>query len=516
MIKLLIVDDEAKTRNGLLNHIDWVDIGIDIIQSAASGAEAIALCQDFLPDIILSDIRMRGMSGIELCEEIRKLNPNCKIIFISGYSDKEYLKAAIHLNAVDYVEKPVRPSSLKEIVRKTVADVREEQLTLNLDHEKYISQVRRNVLLSLTCPSSVAVPVSASETNAVLKKAYSLYRVCILHTAAPVLNLRRFMDSFPCLDESQPRSDRLCVYSCFKDNRNIILLLSGDQNALALQGAYLSALSLAVTHYSKDNQRLFLAYGSLANTRQEIPDSYANALFAMQSVIYRGYQSCADCSEGFPRAIIPFDSALFGEFQTALHQHDFSGLQRVLKKTYDYLCLTHPMNIGFVQHIYYSFYQEILYESGQINPLSEHTAPSNEIGSLDTLQEMNDYLSAQLADIFRNAEQKRVSHASLHAVISCIQNSYSDPDLSVRKLAANVYLTPTYLSTLFKQQLGLTISEYLTDVRIRHAKSLIRGTQYPLSQVAQMVGYEDANYFARIFKKTTGITPTEYRDGCNT
>ena len=515
MIKLLIVDDEAKTRNGLLNHIDWTGIGIDMIQSAASGAEAVSLCQDFLPDIVLSDIRMRGMSGIELCEEIKRQNPSCKIIFISGYSDKEYLKAAIHLNAVDYVEKPVRPSALKETVRKTVAAIREEQITLNLDHEKYISQLRHNVLLALICPSTATASVSENEINAVLRPPFSLYRVCILHTYTPVLNLRRFMDSFPYLEEKQIRNNKLCIYFCFKDNRNIILLLSGERNDLDIQSAYLSTLASAVCRYNRDDQRLFLAIGSLAGARQEISASYANALFAMQSVIYRGYQSYADCSECFPQTIIPFDSALFGEFQSALHQHDLSGMERVLNKTSDYLYHTYPMNIGFVQHIYYSFYQEILYEFGQISPLSEYTGPANEIGSLDTLQELNDYLTSQLADVFRNAEQKRISHASLQAVISRIQNSYADPALSVRNLAANVYLTPTYLSTLFKQQLGITISEYLTDVRIRHAKSLIRSTQYPLSQFARLVGYDDANYFTRIFKKTTGITPTEYREGGN-
>ena len=97
MIQLLLVDDEAKTRNGLLKHVDWEKLGIDMVQTAQSAQEALALCEEYQPDILISDIRMRKMNGLEMSSILSQKYPSCKIIIISGYADKEYLKAAIEL-----------------------------------------------------------------------------------------------------------------------------------------------------------------------------------------------------------------------------------------------------------------------------------------------------------------------------------------------------------------------------------------------------------------------------------
>lgn len=125
MIRLLIVDDESATRNGLLRYMDWKGLGVDMIQTAESGQEALAMCEDFQPDLVLSDIRMRGMNGVEMCTILHEKYPECRIIFISGYSDKEYLKAAIELGAVNYVEKPVDTEELKRAVQKAMASILE-------------------------------------------------------------------------------------------------------------------------------------------------------------------------------------------------------------------------------------------------------------------------------------------------------------------------------------------------------------------------------------------------------
>lgn len=106
-MNLLIVDDETTTRNGLIRHVNWSSFGIQNIELAASGMEALERCSSFAPDIILSDIRMPEMNGIELCRRLRTQYPDCVILFLSGYSDKEYLHSAIDLGAVDYIEKPI-------------------------------------------------------------------------------------------------------------------------------------------------------------------------------------------------------------------------------------------------------------------------------------------------------------------------------------------------------------------------------------------------------------------------
>ena len=123
-IRLLIVEDEAPIRNGISRHIRWQELGVDEIRCAANAEEALSMQQEFHPDIVLSDIRMPGMLGTDMCRKIHELSPDTRFIFISGYSDKEYLMAAIDLQAIGYVEKPIDGKELAELVRQAVQQIR--------------------------------------------------------------------------------------------------------------------------------------------------------------------------------------------------------------------------------------------------------------------------------------------------------------------------------------------------------------------------------------------------------
>jgi len=128
--KLLLVDDESVTRRGLLRSVPWAALGVSEIREARDGVEALRLTRQFRPDIVVTDVRMPRLNGIELAAEIRKLLPAVKLIFISGYSDKEYLRSAIRLGAVDYVEKPINLEEFTQAIRQaagqTAAAVPEE------------------------------------------------------------------------------------------------------------------------------------------------------------------------------------------------------------------------------------------------------------------------------------------------------------------------------------------------------------------------------------------------------
>ena len=126
MLGILIVEDEAIIRKGIEKMIDWQSMGIQIVKSAANPRQAFSVCSDFIPDIIISDIRMPGMDGIAFCTQFRQAFPECQIIFISGFSDKEYLMAAIHLKVINYVEKPINQKELAEAIQMAVDAVLEK------------------------------------------------------------------------------------------------------------------------------------------------------------------------------------------------------------------------------------------------------------------------------------------------------------------------------------------------------------------------------------------------------
>jgi len=140
-MKLLIADDDAFIRAGITKNINWSEYGIMSIETAEDGLEAFEISLWFMPDILLTDVKMPRVDGIELAKKIRQSIPDCKIIFMSAYSDKEYLKSAIRLSAVDYVEKPFRPSDLKEIIEKiTQVGVKDQPHVSNETSRAWIAQ----------------------------------------------------------------------------------------------------------------------------------------------------------------------------------------------------------------------------------------------------------------------------------------------------------------------------------------------------------------------------------------
>lgn len=146
-MKLIVVEDEKVIRNGLLKHVPWQRLGVAEVESAANGEEALAKAESFRPDIVLSDIRMPGMSGVELCRKFKEKYPEIEIIFSTGYADKEYLKAAIDLHAVGYVEKPVNVKLLSENVEEAVRRVKDRRKSERAKLRNYLLEVDTDVSL---------------------------------------------------------------------------------------------------------------------------------------------------------------------------------------------------------------------------------------------------------------------------------------------------------------------------------------------------------------------------------
>ena len=136
-IRAIIVEDEATIRNGMLRHVKWNELGVDEVEAAENAEQAMGMFETYRPDIILSDIRMPGMYGTELCRAYRQWLPDCQIIFVSGYSDKEYLTSAIRLGAVSYIEKPIDVEELSGAIRTAVSRI------------QHIYQQKQEVLYSM-------------------------------------------------------------------------------------------------------------------------------------------------------------------------------------------------------------------------------------------------------------------------------------------------------------------------------------------------------------------------------
>ncbi len=515
MIQLLLVDDEAKTRNGLLNHIDWEKLGIDMLQTAKSAEEAMEICRQYQPDIILSDIRMRRMNGLEMCAALRKKYPSCKIVIISGYADKEYLKAAIELGSVSYVEKPIDLEELEQALRKTVAAVLENRKSIH-DSERLIQN--REFLKKETFYSLLKIQKAegTAELRELLPREFSRFRVCILRFSKPVMQTAQWKKKL----FQDPEMEAFIkaegyFYGEFTDNRHMVILLCGEPDMISDESRVTARLKLLCKSPWEDCE-VFLALGDRVESPGEICVSYDHAKEAEKAVFYLGYRA-AEAYSGRKQNPLPPAQDYLGGFKGFLLRGDRQAARSHIQELTKTFRGMQVESSAYVLSIYFEMEKAIVEEFERLSLESrekrteKYQSEMQIIGSLDTMEEIEAHLIGQIEELFAMIQKDQNNSFMVTRVIRYINENYRQTDISVKQIASELYITPTYLSSLFKRKTGNTIGEYLTKVRMEHSVKLLLEPRMKIYEVAQAVGYEDANYFAKIFKREYGITPLEYR-----
>lgn len=522
MIKLLIVDDESAIRNGLMKHVDWDGLGVGMVQSAASAQEALASCEMFEPDIVLSDIRMRGMGGIEMCGILREKYPDCRIIFVSGYADKEYLKAAISLGAVDYIEKPVSPPLLSAAVRKAVEACRAARKKADADATLENSRALLGpvVLRALALQNYPDDFEKTMRVSGLFAQPRAAYRLCVLRAEKRMPNVSGILEAVQSALCSLPMAEDSAYDCTFLDDRTICVLLSGTAETIGDGCAFLTALRAGIGGLCPQGIRFFLSVGETVSDVMCLHKSYEDAVNARQELFFKGYGSAADGVCVPPYVPLHFDKASLNTFASAFVRRDEKETDAVLKQIYAALLTQTKANPEQIRDVYYTL-DYLMHAEFERRPATKE-APGNEaeaaahsIGRMqgvETLENLN-HLMRERAHRLIDMWHKEEDHCSaVLQVMRLMRSQYGDKNLSVKSLAESVYLTPTYLSGLFKKRTGKTIGQFLTEIRIEHSMELLMDKQLKLYHIAEMVGYEDPNYYAKIFKRHVGVTPSEYRE----
>lgn len=520
MIKLLIVDDERTIRNGLARYMDWENLGIGMVECAESAQEAFALCEKIRPDIVLSDIRMRGMGGVEMCTQIHAQYPECQIIFVSGYADKEYLKAAISLGAVDYIEKPVRPELLAAAVKKAIAVCEEQQRKAEADETIAESRgmVGRIVLRALAHGNYPENFEKCLKIVGLFSREYPLYRFCLLRAEQPIAN-KVAAEKTLCarLTALAPCAPDCMRYGAFVDDRNFLMLLCGKEEDIGENCAFLKGLQACMNTLCVEDKRFFLACGSCETNKMMLYRSYNVVQNGLRELFFKGWGRAATQYADRPVVPMVLDKALVSNFTSAFSRQNQQEVDQTLEEIRRALSVQTDANPEQIRNVYYSLVyvmnteneRRISAEAGESSPV---ISGISRMQTLETIEALHNFVRECAHEVMMHWQADDENCPAVLQVIRIMRTNYADKDLSVKSLAESVYLTPTYLSGLFKKRTGKTIGQYLTELRIEYSMQLLMDKQLKLYHIAEMVGYEDPNYFAKIFKRHVGMTPSEYRE----
>lgn len=520
-MKALIVDDEATTRRGLRRYIHWERFDIELVEEARDGEEALEKFQNILPDIVLSDIRMPNMDGITFSEKIHHMRPDCRIIFLSGYSDKEYLKAAIRLGAVSYVEKPINIPEIEDAISAAVEEIRKnrENEAVQQIYRQSEDAIQEKLFLSLMGGRKIDLELLENIGNMGIRlERDGYFRVLIVKLPReeaedrPDVCEEKFRDVRRWLGESS------CLYLFRENGLGIYLMCSDNRRDLENESQLLETLCQYIRDLLMTPQRrCFCAFGDVVSGVEDICLSYQNAVITLQSLFIFGYNKILFYKEGYHPQVRP-DEEIADQFRDALKKQDREKAVKLVRRTCDRAGFGNSVSISYLKNLLFEMLTDITREIEQwsMGLRQKEGMQQDYVWELmlrfETVSEIQEYLLGKIDELFEAAGLLASENKTVRQAVRVLRSQYMREELTVAEVAEQVYVTPNYLSTLFKKEMGVTVSDYLTYVRVERAKELLRSPGIKLYEAARQVGYGDPNYFTKAFKRREQMTPSEYRE----
>lgn len=509
MYKVFIVEDEHLIRESLKRMFSEFSssMPIELVGDASDGELALSMITEQHPDILLTDIRMPFMNGIELASEVKKTFPDIQIIFISGFDEFTYAKAAIQLQVAEYLLKPVKPKELQEslenLIKKLESASQRKQLT-KIDH--YSLDVQKNLYLNALFKNQLSLSEAIDEGRKLQREiAGKKYMVLLIanHINKNFADYESFHEKMAHLFDY----DQQVLFSCLSSR--FIKLLIFDTNTSSLTKKA-DQIALSIHHnLSTHTASLVVAIGHPVNRVSEIANSYETSVHLLNYLTinpklkilsYHNYQSKLEVYQ---------QTVDLKESLVSLRKNEIPDfIQQLIHQANQ-----HTDPLLFRHLIINELTQLVTIRQQQMKQLFAFASSTDlPIIISDTtlftkyLEQMIKFLKEMNIDPHMN-QYKDVLEQS----VSYIQNAYFEPDLSLKEVADHVHLSSSHFSTIFSQAMGQTFIDYLTEHRLVMAKRLLRETNFKLSIIAAEVGYNDPNYFSSIFKRKEGISPKEYR-----
>ena len=535
-IKVFLVEDEMVIRRGIKNSIDWEKEGYIFCGEASDGELAYPMIIKEKPDILITDIRMPFMDGLELCKLVKKELPNIKILILSGYDEFDYAKEAIRLGVTEYLLKPISSGKLLEALNGVSESIRREKEDKDLVR-KYMEEMRENTEHEKQKFFEQMIAGNLSMADAL--ETGEKYE---MNLSAGMYNLLLFRFT---LGEENRKSGELlgeAEYAIEKLTERLEYVFEFQRGvegwAFLLMADNEEQMSERVKELSKDLEEIMKNYSTIAYfggigqpvaRLRELEESFreaARALAARFTMELNRIISVEDIRMAQNvDTLDDIEITSFGEIEktrTMLEKFLNNGAEDEIDEFVDvYINELSEENLKSVLMRQYiimdayivmmSFCEKIEGIEGEMQAQSEEL--KNSMKTIQTLEEIKNYIRMLLKKIIgvRDTISGRRYSDIIEIAKDQIRKTYMSDEISLNTIAAEVGMSPSYFSSIFSKEMGKTFVEYLTEIRMDRAKELLMCSSMKTSEIGYEVGYKDPHYFSYIFKKTQNCTPKEFR-----
>ncbi|MFD1179127.1 response regulator [Paenibacillus puldeungensis] len=528
-MKLLIIEDESRTRELLKKYVPWEEIGISQVECAKNGLSAMDVASALHPDIILCDVRMPKMNGIEFATAYRKQDSVSKIIFLSAYSDKEYLKSAIHLKAFSYIEKPINLDEVRKTVEEAVRLCEEEKKNfqavgfLQQDLDRSLSILRQEMVRKLiTNPSAGHALEALQKEDTFLLPihgpytavAVSLFWIPPDHPDNPVTVQETILDMI----NRHSFFQTLKVLAGFDSKEFLVLLFPGYFGSSYRDGREtIERIQAEIKNIVSSTIEIRVGVGGTAQALLDIPEAYQQAVEASCLQFYGS--GASPIFSDAPRVSVPLvtDWEEIRHLREDLRTGNIEKVKASIGRWTQHARSALDPDIVRVKDTFFQMLLAIMETAIQLN-LAERSQSAErryiwkEIDRLPSLDLLEEYLLSSVDSLDPESDSEETGKKKLREIIQYTHAHFHEKGFGIHAISEHVKLSETYLCSYFKKQCGRTIKEFITETRLQKAKELLCDPDMKLFEVASRLGFADANYFTTFFKRNTGMTPTEFRE----
>ena len=525
MYKIFLVEDEIVVRESIRDSIAWDKTEFIFAGEASDGEMGLPMIQETKPDILITDIRMPFMDGLELSKYVKKNMPWVKIIILSGHQEFEYAKKAISIGIEEYVIKPVSSKDLLEILGKVARNIENEKKQLKNveimnkyleDNTELMKEKFLNDLVMGTIPSPIVVDKANSFEIIIFAKYYIVIWIGIEIDSDVDYNQYLFAENI--ISEIIKNETNIIKFK--RSLNEIIIILKGD-NCIELEGDC-KVICEEIRQRTREQLsfKVSIDIGGAYERIQGIAKSFKDIMHSRnidnfsnkyEDVLQSEFRKLNENQKEY----FDFDDNLI---LNALRYERKESIQLVIDKYFDRL---KDKKVNVILSIYLairinSIVSNFLNELGE---KAEDILPKqNRIEemaiSLDTPDKLKKYIeeSTFIAYGLREKRKSNPHYESIASAKQYIETNFSDPDISLNTVANYVNISSCHFSTVYRQETGKTFIQYLTDLRIKEAKRLLNTTNMKTGEIALKIGYKESNYFSYIFKKNVGCKPRDYRN----
>ncbi len=527
LYKMILVDDEEDVRLSIARKVDWRALGFEMVGSVSNGEDALELAEQTHLDVVMTDIKMPFMDGLTLCKKLKENYKNTKVVLYSGFDEFELAREAVHLEAEEYLLKPIGAKDLENVfskIKKNLDLEFNERRNLENLHEYYqksLPKMREQLLTGIL------------EGRIPEEQAYTMihsYEMDFFSPYYAVVVIRTNFDSGKDLQKEQMIALSLTKLAQEYLENNVksytfmyldsIVVIAQLQNRQQIQELVYHMNQICKMGNRMLEVKVAAGVGQAYSGLSKIAVSYQEANDALDyRVIVKEDTLALYINDVEPKSKTDFLPESQG-LESLIHSIKIGTKEELEQNIQNYVQEVQAEMVAVQQYqlVFMETLTEVLklMRSHQLDTaevFGKNFEPYEELRKFQSMEDFVSWMHEKCNRIHRLISQRRTdtTNTLTEKAKQYIESNYSDSRLSVERLCNHLNVSATYFSTIFKKEVGMSFVSYVTKVRLEHAVELLNHTEDKSYMIAEKVGYTEANYFSYVFKKQYGVSPSKYR-----